>query len=224
MGDATPHSDDQPDRIVVFGRFRLLADRHMLLDADTPVSIGSRALAILIALTDRPGEVVTRDELVACAWPHLVVDESNLRAQVALLRKALRERESDFPFIAAVPGRGYRFVAPVSRTAPARRRREAHHNLPVRLERPIGRDIAIGAVKGRFDRYQIVTIGCEQHSTGGDNSVRDRRSSLSARGGWRFIGAGCYTQQCCIMVPCFKMSKATVQRLQDRVAMSGSAP
>lgn len=158
MNNATPHSDDQTDRTVVFGRFRLLVDRHVLLDGDAPVSIGSRALAILIALTGRPGEVVTREELVACAWPNLVVDESNLRAQVALLRKALRERESDFPFIAAVPGRGYRFVAPVSRAAPTRRRREADHNLLVRLERPIGRDIAIGAVKGRFERYRIVSI------------------------------------------------------------------
>ena len=158
MGEATPHSDDQTDRTVSFGRFRLLADRHILLDGDAPVPIGSRALEILIALTDRPGEVVSRDELVARAWRNLVVDESNLRAQVALLRKALRERESDFPLIVAVPGRGYRFVAPVSRTAPERRRREAYYNLPVRLERPIGRDIAISAVKGRFDRYRVVTI------------------------------------------------------------------
>lgn len=158
MGEARPHSNDRTDRAVLFGPFRLLPDRHLLFEGDTPVSIGSRALDILLALTDRAGELVTRDELVARAWPNLTVDESNLRAQVVVLRKALREREAGISYIATVPGRGYRFVAPVSRNSPARGRREGHHNLPVRLERLFGRDVATSAIKGRFNRYRIVTI------------------------------------------------------------------
>jgi Flp pilus assembly CpaE family ATPase len=96
--------------------------------------------------------------LAARAWPNVVVDDSNLRAQIAVLRKALRERQAGTSYIAAVPGRGYRFVAPISRISLAKERPERHHNLPIRLERPIGRDAAISAVRGRFNRYRIVTI------------------------------------------------------------------
>jgi predicted ATPase/DNA-binding winged helix-turn-helix (wHTH) protein len=158
MGEARPHSTDRTDRAVFFGPFCLLPDRHLLFEGETPVSIGSRALDILLALTDRAGELVTRDELVARAWPNITVNESNLRAQVAVLRKALRERRAGISYIVAVPGRGYRFVAPVTRTAPAPGRRQGRHNLPARLERPIGRDTAIGTIKGRLNRSRIVTI------------------------------------------------------------------
>ncbi len=158
MGEARPHSTELTDRAVFFGPFRLLPDRHLLFEGDAPVSIGSRALDILLALTDRAGELVTRDELVARAWPNFTVNESNLRAQVAVLRKALGERRAGTSYIVAVPGRGYRFVAPVSRTSPAPGVRQGQHSLPVRLERPIGRDAAISTVKGRFNRYRIVTI------------------------------------------------------------------
>src|SRR5689334_20354908 len=66
---------------ITFGPFRLVPARQLLLKGDEPVPVGSRALEILIALTERPGEVVSRDELVARAWPGITVDESNLRTQ-----------------------------------------------------------------------------------------------------------------------------------------------
>jgi len=63
----------------------------LLLEADTPVHLGARALDLLIVLIDHAGEVVTKDELFTRVWPGLVVDEGNLRTQMALLRKALRD-------------------------------------------------------------------------------------------------------------------------------------
>ena len=104
------------DRAIRFGPFCLRPAAHLLLKADTPVHIGVRALDLLIVLVERAGEVVTKDELFARVWPGLVVDEGNLRTQVALVRKALRDGQDGARYLMTVPGRGYRFVAPVSTT------------------------------------------------------------------------------------------------------------
>ncbi len=80
----------------------------------SPFLSATRALEILIALLERPWEVVSKDELVGRAWPNTFVEESNLRAQVAVLRKALDNSQTGMRYIAAVPGRGYRFVAEIS--------------------------------------------------------------------------------------------------------------
>lgn len=55
--------------------------------AFVPVAIGSRALDILGALIMRPGDLVTRDELIAAVWPTTVVEDSNLNMQIAALRR-----------------------------------------------------------------------------------------------------------------------------------------
>lgn len=111
----SPHrSRGSAHQTIMFGPFCLDISRHVLLKGNEPVQVGSRALEILIALIDHPGELVEKDELVARAWPNVTVDESNLRAQVALLRKTLGEGQAGARYIAVVPGRGYRFVAPLT--------------------------------------------------------------------------------------------------------------
>ncbi|MCQ1775837.1 helix-turn-helix transcriptional regulator [Neorhizobium galegae] len=143
-----------------FGSFLLYPERHLLLRDDEPVTIGSRALDILITLTERAGEVVTKDELISRAWPNTTVEESNLRAQIALLRKVLGDDHAASRYIAAVPSRGYRFIAALSRfevendaSATA-----APNNLPRPLSKTIGRDEAIKVVEGRFQRFRLVTL------------------------------------------------------------------
>ena len=54
-----------------------------------PVSIGSRALEILAVLVARPGELVTRDEIIKKVWPGTIVEYSNIAVQIASLRRAL---------------------------------------------------------------------------------------------------------------------------------------
>ena len=146
--------------VITFGAFRLHPDRHLLFKDNKPVALGSRALDILIALADRAGELVTKDELVTRAWPNTIVEESNLRAQIALLRKALGDSGGAAHFIVAVPGRGYRFVAPISSSilADGAEAASAQNNLPRLLRSPIGREEAIKTVRGRFQRYRLTTI------------------------------------------------------------------
>jgi DNA-binding winged helix-turn-helix (wHTH) protein len=96
-----------------FGRFRLYVSQRLLLEEDRPVSLGGHALDLLIALSERPGEVVSKHELVSRIWPGLTVEESNLRVQISVLRRTLRDGQSGERYISTVNGRGYCFVAPV---------------------------------------------------------------------------------------------------------------
>jgi predicted ATPase/DNA-binding winged helix-turn-helix (wHTH) protein len=106
--------------VVVFGKFELHSDQRLVFHDGTPVRLGSRALDLLIALTARPGRTLSKEELIAAAWPNTFVDEANLRVNVAALRRALASFEPG-EYITNVPGRGYGFAMPVIRrsaTAP----------------------------------------------------------------------------------------------------------
>ncbi len=107
----TDGSDDTEQ--ISFGPFRLFPKQLLLLDGETPVRLGSRARDILIALLERPGELVSKEDLVARVWPNTFVEEGNLKVHVAALRRALGDGQGGNRFIANVPGRGYCFVAPV---------------------------------------------------------------------------------------------------------------
>ena len=85
------HASDPIEHEISFGPFRLLPGRRLLLECDKPVHIGNRALDLLIALTERHGELVSKPELIAKVWRHTFVDEGNLKVQVAALRRALAD-------------------------------------------------------------------------------------------------------------------------------------
>src|SRR5215472_158697 len=87
------------------------------------IAIGSRALDILAVLADRQGHLLTKDEIMAAAWPGTVVDDNNLAVQISALRRILDRNRAQGSCIQTVPGRGYRFVASVTRIAA-----EAHAN------------------------------------------------------------------------------------------------
>ena len=86
-----------------FGSFRLIPAQRMLSENGNPVHLGSRALDILAALTERAGETVTKEQLIARAWPDMVVDEGALRVHVAALRRALRDGRGGNRFITKHP-------------------------------------------------------------------------------------------------------------------------
>jgi DNA-binding winged helix-turn-helix (wHTH) protein len=102
-----------PTSEISFGPFRLLPAQFLLLEGDKPVSLGSRALEILIVLLERSGELVTKQELMARVWPNIFVEPANLTVHISALRRALRDGRNGNRFIVNIPGRGYRFVAPV---------------------------------------------------------------------------------------------------------------
>jgi DNA-binding winged helix-turn-helix (wHTH) protein len=103
----------QENRIFVFGPFRFAPGRQQLLREGAPIRIGGRAFDILMALVERPGEILSKEELIARAWPSTFVEEGNLKVQIAALRKALGDGHAEPKYIVTTNGRGYRFVAPV---------------------------------------------------------------------------------------------------------------
>jgi DNA-binding winged helix-turn-helix (wHTH) protein len=83
-----------PSGVIAFGHFRLRAAERLLEKDGVRLKLGSRALDILIALVERAPEVVSKRELLARAWPDLVVDEGSLRFHISVLRKVLGDGES----------------------------------------------------------------------------------------------------------------------------------
>jgi DNA-binding winged helix-turn-helix (wHTH) protein len=98
---------------VSFGAFRLLPAQFLLLEGDKAVPLGSRALEILIVLLERRGELVSKQELMACVWPNVFVEPANLTVHMSALRRVLRDGREGNRFIINIPGRGYCFVASV---------------------------------------------------------------------------------------------------------------
>jgi DNA-binding winged helix-turn-helix (wHTH) protein len=102
---------------ISFGEFRLVPTARTLTRNGSPVQLGARALDILIALLERAGQIVSKAELFAIAWPTTCVEESNLRVQLSALRRALGDGRSGTRFIVNVVGRGYTFVGEANETS-----------------------------------------------------------------------------------------------------------
>jgi DNA-binding winged helix-turn-helix (wHTH) protein len=142
-----------------FGPFELLCDQRVLLRDGEALPLGGRALDLLIFLVSRPGEVVTKKELIDQAWPNAVVEEGSLRVHVAAIRKALGDGKFGNRYIANIQGRGYSFVGSVvglddrngsiSKKSPT---------LPARLSRMIGRELAVDTISDQLIAGRFVSI------------------------------------------------------------------
>ena len=96
-----------------FGPYRLDASQRVLLRDGKPVSLTLKAFDTLIALVQKQGLVVEKDDLMKQVWPDACVEDSNLTQNIFTLRKVLGETAEGLKYIETVPRRGYRFVAPV---------------------------------------------------------------------------------------------------------------
>ena len=151
-------------RAFAFGPFVLVPERQLLLDGGMPVRIGGRALDILTALVEHPGQLVSKGELISRVWPDTIVDDGNLKVNMAALRRALAEEPGAAQYIATVIGKGYRFVAQVrafSQLAPQFEPGAAlvrSHNLPTGTTRIFGRADAIDAIRRDLDESRLVSV------------------------------------------------------------------
>ena len=108
-----------PQAVYEFGEFRVdVAQRLLVLRAGSrALPLSSRAFDTLVFFLEHPGKLLDKSTLMAAIWPKLVVEENNLNQQISALRRVLGERPEEHRFIVTVPGRGYRFIAPVSLVA-----------------------------------------------------------------------------------------------------------
>src|SRR5262245_46972867 len=103
-------------RYFLFEPFRLDAFDERLWEREKSVRLGHKALAVLQRLVSQPGQLVTKDDLLAAAWPDTAVCEAVLTTAMRELRRALGDHARVPRFIETVHGRGYRFIAPVIET------------------------------------------------------------------------------------------------------------
>jgi predicted ATPase/DNA-binding winged helix-turn-helix (wHTH) protein len=147
-----------------FGPFNLLVNERLLTKEGVPVELGARALDILIVLTSTPNEIVSKKNLMSRVWPDVIVEEGSLRFHMNGLRKALGDGKDGARYITTLPGRGYCFVAPVSRSsgphdnAPVVAANFPHANLPSRLNRMVGRDDDVLKLSAQLNASRFVTV------------------------------------------------------------------
>ncbi|HKD04561.1 MAG TPA: winged helix-turn-helix domain-containing protein [Bryobacteraceae bacterium] len=103
--------------IVRFGAWELDMERATLRKSGIAVRLREQAIRVLIALVERPGELVTREELRERLWTHgtFVDFEAGLNTAISRLREVLDDPAASPHYIGTVPKRGYRFIGPVAR-------------------------------------------------------------------------------------------------------------
>jgi eukaryotic-like serine/threonine-protein kinase len=112
------------DKIVRFGSFEADFGERKLTKGGIRIRLQEQPFLILALLLERPGQVVTREEIRQKLWAHdtFVEFDDALNTAVRKLRTALSDSADNPRFLETVPRRGYRFVAPV--TMPASRSTE----------------------------------------------------------------------------------------------------
>jgi DNA-binding winged helix-turn-helix (wHTH) protein/tetratricopeptide (TPR) repeat protein len=105
--------NSDPKVVYEFGPFRVDPDKQVLLREGLPIAVTPKAFETLLVLVRRSREVVTKEELLKAIWPDSFVEEANLSQNIFMLRKALGDTLEERQYIVTLPGRGYRFAAPV---------------------------------------------------------------------------------------------------------------
>ena len=107
--------ETQPLGIAFFGPFQLQLAAGLLDKHGVRLRVGRQQARILVALVQRSGKVVTRDELRQTLWTEdtFVDFEHGLNAAINKLRQVLGDSAESPRYIETLPGRGYRFVAAV---------------------------------------------------------------------------------------------------------------
>ena len=162
----TPAADAEPAvvaaDVIKLGPFELVSSERQLLRDGQPVELGARAFDMLQVFAEQPGRLVTKATLLERVWPKLVVDENNIPAQIASLRRVLGATA-----IRTVPGFGYRLelevVRPTRAVQPPPAPAPAPAPLPVRvvtsrLTPLIGRERDFQALQAVLGGARCVTV------------------------------------------------------------------
>ncbi|MDB5858739.1 MAG: putative ATPase [Ramlibacter sp.] len=153
-----------PFRSLSFGPYAVYPLERVLSRGGRPVKVGSRAFDLLLALLSRPGEVVAAAELIARVWPRRVVEDSSLRVQLGLLRRALGDGIQGARYIATLSGRGYSFVAPVAFESPGPPLnviavgRGPRERQPAPDAHLVGREADLAEIVWRCSRHALVVL------------------------------------------------------------------
>ena len=117
MHERSPRPTDEP--AIMFGAFRLEIADATLWHGSQSLPLTPKAFSVLQCLLQRPGRLVTKDELYTAVWPGVFVGDAALKVCILEIRRVLADDAKAPRFIETVHRRGYRFIAPVSSVASA---------------------------------------------------------------------------------------------------------
>src|SRR5579859_1504743 len=149
---------------VHFGPFRLAPQERRLERNGVAVQLGGRALDILVALVQRPGEVVSKAELSRIVWPDMIVEEGSLRFHMVSLRKALGESAQEGGgYLTTVAGRGYCFTGatcaePADSASPPWAPRSELPRLPLSIRRMVVMSEAVADAATELQTRRFLTL------------------------------------------------------------------
>jgi predicted ATPase/DNA-binding winged helix-turn-helix (wHTH) protein len=154
--------------VIEFGRFRVLPHRRELLAEGRPLELGGRAFDVLMALIEAAGAAVSKDALMHRVWPDRIVEENNLQAQIAALRRAFG---ADRDLIRTIAGRGYQFTGEIRAVSvrpnaqataemlqPTPTASRPPTNLPEPVSELIGRDAELDEILDLTSSHRLVTL------------------------------------------------------------------
>ena len=137
----------QPQRFFEFDNFLLDSQQRLLFRDGEPLDLTPKVFDVLLELVQSGGRIVEKKELMEKIWPDSFVEESNLTQQVSTLRKKLGQDAAQQRYILTVPGRGYRFVAPL---------KSWDDDAVVTVQERVRSRIRIGDVGESSERDQII--------------------------------------------------------------------
>src|SRR5262252_9376796 len=109
----------EPARLVRFATFEADLASGELRRNGLKLRLSGQPFQVLAMLLERPGDVITREELQKRLWPDTFVDfDHNLNAAINRIREVLGDSAENPRFIQTIPKRGYRFIASVERPSP----------------------------------------------------------------------------------------------------------
>src|SRR2546426_12636318 len=111
----------KPNQQVTFHPFRLDLGNQRLWREEQAVPLTLKAFALLQYLAERPGQLVTKEELLEAVWPETYVTDAVLKVRIGELRKALGDDVKAPRFIETAQRRGYRFIGKVMTRSEERR-------------------------------------------------------------------------------------------------------
>src|SRR5215470_9922989 len=109
--ESAPMPDGTSARRFSFGQFVLDVRSGELRRQGIRIKLQDQPFQVLCMLLERPGDLVTREEIQRRLWPDTVVEfESNLNATIKRLREALNDSADNPRFVETIPRKGYRFI------------------------------------------------------------------------------------------------------------------
>ncbi len=180
--------------IVSFGPFRLDLHAQVLMLGSQPLPLRPKTWEVLCRLVERPGQLWTKDELLARVWPDTVVTEGTLTQSIRELRAVLGDDPKRPHIIATVHRRGYRFVADLADVAVARPAPPPADSVPF-----VGRDAELGRLReawAQADRGRRRCVFVAGEAGIGKSALLDALAHEVERDatGWR-IGRGQCVEQ-----------------------------